>query len=321
MTQRTLQVFLLAGLVLLAGCVGGISDSPASPTTDESGVATTNEDQPSATETTQPSTTDADGADGSSSAGDAGTVSFYISDEKNAIEDFRNLNVTVTGVGFERAAANGGGWVEREVDDQTVDLTKLQGANATLIDEYAIPNGTYGKVFIHVGAVNATLRNGEHVRVKLPSEKLQLEEGFTVANGSSVNFVFDITVHEAGNSGKYVLKPVISESGTDVPIDPTDDREDDEGDDERDDHENAESNETLNATFLGNVSQGENATLRVTRNDTAVENATVAVDGETAGTTDADGEFTFEVPDEETLTVTIEAGDAEVELEREFGSD
>ena len=129
--------------------------------------------------------------------------------------------MTVTRVGFERAAADGGGWINREIGNATVDLTALQGANATLVDEFDIPNGTYGKVFVHISEVNATLQNGERIRVKLPSEKLQIQKEFTVGNDSQVRFVFDIAVHEAGNSGKYVLKPVISESGTDVPIEPT----------------------------------------------------------------------------------------------------
>lgn len=275
MTRQTLHAVVVASIVLLAGCAGGIANSP----TPEAGQTNSS-----------PST-------------DAGTVAFYISDEENAIDDFRHLNVTVTHVGFERASANGGGWVEREVDNETVDLTELKGPNATLVDEYDVPNGTYSKVFVHVGEVNATLQNGQQVRVKLPSEKLQIEKEFAVENGSEANFVFDIAVHKAGNSGKYILKPVISESGTDVPIESIDD---------------AEREDELNATFVGNVSQGENATVEVTRNGVPVANATVEVNDETVGTTDADGRITFGVPPEEDLEVDIRKTDAEGELEVEF---
>jgi hypothetical protein len=55
--------------------------------------------------------------------------------------------------------------------------------------------------------------------VKLPSGKLQVTTPFTIGPDTSVDFVFDITVKKAGNSRKYVLRPVVSESGTDVPID------------------------------------------------------------------------------------------------------
>lgn len=275
MTRQALHAVVVASIVLLAGCAGGIANSPT----------------PDAGQTDSSPTTD------------AGTVAFYISDEENAIDDFQHLNVTVTRVGFERASADGGGWVEREVDNETVDLTELKGPNATLVDEYDVPNGTYSKVFVHVDEVNATLQNGQQVRVKLPSEKLQIEKEFAVENGSEANFVFDIAVHKAGNSGKYILKPVISESGTDVPIESIDD---------------AEREDELNATFVGNVSQGENATVEVTRNGEPVANATVEVNDEAVGTTDAEGRITFGVPPEEELEVDIRKADAEGELEVEF---
>ncbi|MBX0294631.1 DUF4382 domain-containing protein [Haloarcula nitratireducens] len=204
MPRHSLRVLLIVGALLLAGCAGGISDSPGSPTAsaDRSGT--------SGTTTTTTATT-------------GGTVAFYVSDEKNAIGDFRHLNVTVSRVGFERTGTGeeSGGWVEFSAGNTTLDLTTLQGENATLVDAYRLPNATYGKVFVYVSEVNATLEDGERVRVKLPSEKLQLNDEFTVRDGTEVNFVFDISVVKAGNSGKYVLKPVISESGTTVPINPT----------------------------------------------------------------------------------------------------
>ncbi|WP_224450539.1 DUF4382 domain-containing protein [Haloprofundus salilacus] len=375
-------------MVLLAGCAGGISESPMTPTADTSEHATT--------PTTDTSQSNAVATAATAVSTNAGTVAFYISDEENAIGDFQHLNVTVTRVGFERAAADGGGWVRHDVDAQTIDLTELQGANATLIDKYNLENGTYSKVFIHVSNVNATLQNGEQKRVKLPSKKLQLTNEFTVENGSEVNFVFDITVHKAGNSGKYILKPVISESGTDVPIKPKDDEEQREGlnlelvgnvsqgenvtaevtrDDkpvanatvvvneqvvgetdtdgqlsfevpndetlkvtvkeggdqaarevkfeptsEQGEKEKKEVTSSLHATFISNVSQGENATLSVTQNDSSVENADVFVNDEEVGTTDANGEITFEIPNADTMTVTVQVGDEELEVEREFES-
>ena len=181
-----------------------------------------------------------------------------------------------------------GEWVEHEVDDRTFDLTQLQGANASLLEEFGVPEGSYNKVFVHVAEINGTLENGESVNVKLPSEKLQITGSFTVEANDSVEFVFDITVHKAGNSGKYILTPVISESGTDVPIEDVDeereedaederedesdderedereDESDDEGEDEREDESDDETSavETeLNASFVGSVGQGENATI------------------------------------------------------------
>ncbi|MFB6161757.1 MAG: DUF4382 domain-containing protein [Haloferacaceae archaeon] len=289
-----LSTVLVAALVVLAGCAGaGGSATPGGGATDPG--------------------SDATGASGGSSTADRSTVDFYVSDERNDIGDFEHLNVTVTRVGFQR---RGGNWTEHEVDDATVDLTRLQGANATLIESFDVPNGTYTKVFVYVSEVNGTLTDGSDQRVKLPSGKIQLDEQFTVGNGETVDFVFDITVHEAGKSGKYVLQPVASESGTDVPIE----ERGPNGEDAADDDE-SEDGADLAATLSGDVTPNGTATVTVTRNGTAVENATVHVNDERVGTTDANGTATFDVPDAEELTVRVVAGDEAVEIERELRDD
>lgn len=262
---------------------------------------------------------------GDADADTEGRMSFYVSDEENAMGDFDHLNVTVTTVGLHRAGGgDSDGWVEKDVDDRSIDLTTLRGANATRLGTFGVENGTYDRVFVYVSEVNGTLENGEPVNVKLPSSKLQLHKQFTIGNGEAVDFVYDMTVFKAGNSGKYILKPVVSESGTgdEVDIKPVDEDDGDDGDQSAD-------GEALNASFVGDVSAGSEATVEVTRNGTAVENATVRVtqrvDGEVSGVeyaTDADGTATFRVEANATeLTVRIIDADAEAELEREFGAD
>lgn len=328
---------MLAAIVALAGCVGGIGGLNS------------------------PSDSDAR----------TGTVNLYISDRPNDIDDFRHLNVTITKVGFkkvddgsmnesdnssmnatddeseesdERGADEtedeDGEWITRDVDNRTVDLTQLKGDNATLLSEFGLPNGTYEKVFVYIDEVNPTLKNNESTRVKLPSGKLHINSKFVVGNGEDVDFVFDISVHKAGKSGKYILKPVVSESGTDVPIDEVDDEEDEEEDDrdedekEDDEEENEEEddrdereddeeeNETenqINLDVQGNVSVGENVTVRATHNGSAVANATVKVNGEEVGETDSNGEIVVVVPEEE-FEVEVELDDMEGELEIELDS-
>jgi hypothetical protein len=218
-------------------------------------------------------------------------------------------------------------WVEYAVDNRTVDLTELKGANATKLSSLNVSNGTYDKVFVYVSEVNGTLNDGSDQRVKLPSGKLQLTSEFTVGDGEAVDFVFDITAVKAGNSGKYILKPVISESGTDVEIDDVDERDDD--DDERDDdgergadERDADRNVELNATFDDDVAAGENATLRVSSDGDPVDGASVFVDDERVGTTDANGTYVIQVPDgAEELEVAVTHEGAETELEVELGGD
>lgn len=316
MPRNAVLAVAMAALLVLAGCGASVG--------------------PGATEASQP-------AEGS------GTVNFYVSDQQNAIEDFEHLNVTVTMVGFHKADADDeeaeddeeteddeeaeteedeeaenetdeaenetaenepddGDWVTREVDNVTVDLTELQGSNATLIESMELPNGTYDAVFIHVSDVNATLTDGSHPDVKLPSEKIQLHQEFTVGDGEEVDFVFDITVFERGTQG-YILKPVASESGT------GDDVEIDEVDDEAREDE-------LNVSVDGNVSAGEDVTVVVSHDGEAVENATVEVDGEAVGQTNADGELVVTIPeDSEEIEIEATAGEREGSYEAEFGED
>jgi len=138
------------------------------------------------------------------------------------------------------------GWVTYDVDNRTVDLTELRGENATRLANLSAPSGTYTTVFVYVSDVHGVLKNGEEVRVKLPSQKLQLHTTFEIGANASAEFVYDIAVHKAGNSGKYILKPNIAESGTDVPIRDVDrEREhrsemndgEEHGDDEMDEHD------------------------------------------------------------------------------------
>lgn len=242
-----------------------------------------------------------------------GSLNFYVSDQENAIDDFDSLNATVSKVGFQRGGESGN-WTEYDVDNRTVDLTELKGDNATLMETFDLETGNYTKVFIHVSAVNGTLTDGSSADVKLPSEKLQLNENFRIEENATVDFVYDITVIKRGGSGSYNIKPVASESGTDVPIKDVDERDDDERDD-------ADEAGNLSAEFVGNVSAGENATVRVTSDGEPVENATVEYNG-TEYLTDANGEATFTVAENATeVEVTVTFDGAETELEAELAAD
>jgi putative transposon-encoded protein len=246
-----------------------------------------------------------------------GSLNFYVSDEKNAIDDFDHLNATVSKVGFQRGGESGN-WTEHDVDNRTVDLTELKGDNATLLETFELESGNYTKVFVHVSAVNGTLTDGSSADVKLPSEKLQLNEDFRVEDNATVDFVYDITVVKRGNSGRYNIKPVASESGTDVPIDDVDEREGTgDADDDADDRGVAD----LAAEFVGNVSAGEDATVRVTSGEDPVANATVTYNG-TEYTTDADGEARFTVAENATeVEVTVTFDGAETEVETDVGAE
>jgi hypothetical protein len=195
------------------------------------------------------------------------------------------------------------GWETYDINETTVDLTELQGENATVVGQQRLPNGTYDKVFLYVSEVDGTLDDGSSTKVKLPSGKLQLEKQFTVGNNESVDFVFDATVVKAGKSGKYILTPVVSESGTDVPIKEVG-RDEESG---------------LSARVAGSIERGAAATVTVTQRGEPVSGATVEVD-DREYTTAGDGTVMFDVPaDAEEVEVEVEYEDGEVELKRTFG--
>ena len=263
----------------------------------------------------------------SAQADTSASLDFYVSDEKNAISDFQHLNVTITKVGVHRAddgGENESAWVEKDVNNTTVDLTALQGANASKLTTLGVQNGTYDKTFVYVSAVDGTLTDGTTTNVKLPSSKLQLNTEFTVGNGEAVDFVFDITVVKRGNSGSYNIKPVVSESGTSdqVEIKEKDDRSDDADASEETDSDETDTEDTnetepaaLALSLEGTASAGENVTVRVTQNGSAVSGAAVSVNGDAAGETGEDGTLVVTVPnDAETLEIEAVSGDTEAEL-------
>jgi len=104
-----------------------------------------------------------------------------------------------------------GGFVLRELDGATVDLTEVVGEKAISVLDGELEAGRYSKIELYAESVDGVV-DGESVDVKIPSGKLQIVKPFEVVAGESVEFVFDINVVKKGNGG-YNLLPVISESG------------------------------------------------------------------------------------------------------------
>jgi len=144
-----------------------------------------------------------------------GNFAFLISDDVNAISDFQNLNISISKIGLQ-AEGEDGQWIEINPEVEVVDLTLLQGDKAQEIWRGDVPEGQYTKVFIYVSNVSGTLEaTGKSISLKLPSNKLQMSKSFSVTSGSVVNFVYDVTVIEAGKRGQYIIKPQVGESGAD----------------------------------------------------------------------------------------------------------
>ena len=143
-----------------------------------------------------------------------------ISDQPTAIDDFEELWVTISRIGLVPAADSNAGQTEIVLDPVlSVNLVELVDENAVAAWEGYIPEGEYSKVFLYVDSVDGLLVGSEEpINIKLPSNKLQLDYNFAVEegnDGSVTNFVYDITVIRAGNSGMYLLQPHLGQSGPD----------------------------------------------------------------------------------------------------------
>ena len=146
-----------------------------------------------------------------SSANPEGNFVFLISDDVNAIADFTSFNVTISKIGL-LPSGDTDQWIEFEPEVNEVDLTLVQGDKTQEIWRGDVPEGQYTKVFIYVSDVEGVLASGE-ANVKLPGGKLQISKPFEITSGEVTNFIYDITVIKAGESGKYILKPQIAQSG------------------------------------------------------------------------------------------------------------
>jgi hypothetical protein len=196
--KKSLIIVVIVGLLamLTLGCASEIGQSSEQPAQEQEAVSPTDE-----------SATNEEGTN----------FRLLVSDEKNDIDHFQTLNVTISRVGVHQGGESGN-WTEWDLDPGvTVNLTELQGTNATAIWSGVLEDGLYNKVFLYVSDVTGVLVediDGEF-SVKLPSGKLQISKLFEVSSGNITEFVYDITVIKAGKSGKYILKPQISESGAD----------------------------------------------------------------------------------------------------------
>jgi hypothetical protein len=215
MEQNLSYMKLLAMSVLtLVALIGAACSGDGAA--DDAGAAAT------ATPTSVSTDTDTGGSTGGggveSFAAADGNFVVLISDEENAIGDFAHLWVYIDRIGVQ-VAGEDTAWLEFDVpvENQVVDLTQFIGDDATSLVQANLPAGEYQKIFVRVEDVEGELVTGETVSVKLPSSRLKLNQPFTVGGDEVTPFVFDISVIAAGNEQagvKYILKPIVGESGS-----------------------------------------------------------------------------------------------------------
>jgi archaellum component FlaF (FlaF/FlaG flagellin family) len=237
---------------------------------------------------------------------DDGTVTLTVTQNGTAVE---NVSVEANGEAVGTTDANGTltfetnatDELEMEFDGETVDVERtyaVEDGELVLADDedeeetelaadVRYDNGTVEVTVTQNGSAveNATVAaNGEDVGTTDANGTLAFETNVTE------ELEIEITSGEQELEQEYVLEDgeLVSE-------------EDDEDED---------------AELAADVSY-DNGTVdvTVTQNGSAVENATVAANGEDVGTTDANGTLTFETNATEELEIEITSGEQELELE------
>ena len=143
---------------------------------------------------------------------------FLISDDVNAIHDFEHVYITISEIGVQHGGESGNWAIFPPDITEPIDLKPLVGENALEIWNGNLAPGEYSKVFIYVSSVNGTLTEAlgsREANINLPSEKLHIIKPFTISENTITSFVYDVTVIKAGQSGQYILKPQIAQSGED----------------------------------------------------------------------------------------------------------
>ncbi|MDZ4247644.1 MAG: DUF4382 domain-containing protein [Dehalococcoidia bacterium] len=244
---------------------------------------------------------------------EAANFQFLVSDEENDINDFKNLFVTVSSIGIQQGGESSG-WTQFTPDIDRVDLKPLNGKNAQEIWNGNIPAGEYKKVFIYISEVEGILMDGSIAEVKLPGNKLQISKSFIVSDVSTTTFVFDITVIKAGESGKYILKPQITESGADqefTEIKHNGKKEKEQKQDQK--------GEKLQLRLEGDIKPGGDVLLVVKQRGKPVGGAVVLLNGQEIGATDSEGKKSITIPqDAEKVEVKATSGNVSGEIELEF---
>lgn len=105
-------------------------------------------------------------------------------------------------------------WIRFELEEpRTVDLKSFSGGMRALLGSEEVPTGVYNHLRLHIQDAWAVGANGSQVPLEVPSGVVRVNEEFVVeANRESVVIVdFDLeqSLVEAGESGQWVLEPVV----------------------------------------------------------------------------------------------------------------
>ena len=135
--------------------------------------------------------------------------------------DYEAVNIDVQDVKIKRSNDSGdNGWVSiGNITPGIYNLLELTGGIKTIIADNDIPSGYLGQMRLVLGENNTVVINGVSHQLDTPSAQqsgLKLKINQTLQANITYNFLLDFdadkSIVSAGNSGKYILKPVIRAS-------------------------------------------------------------------------------------------------------------
>ncbi len=145
-----------------------------------------------------------------------GTLQVLLTD---APADYEAVIIDIREVRVHRssdAEDDDGGW--EVINDQPikVDLLELTNGNKEILGEAELEPGTYNQIRLILGDENELVINGSTQQLKTPSAQqsgLKLKINAEIESNRTYTLLLDFdasrSIVRAGNSGKYLLKPVI----------------------------------------------------------------------------------------------------------------
>jgi hypothetical protein len=145
-------------------------------------------------------------------------VNVYLID---APANYDEVWVEVLGVEFLPKGKNeesGSSWITlaHESENQKINLLSLVGGNAAHLGEIEVPAGEISQIRLLLGEDNYIIQDGQRINLTTPSAQqsgLKLKIDKPLSPGISYDLIIDFdasrSIVKAGNSGQYILKPVL----------------------------------------------------------------------------------------------------------------
>lgn len=166
-------------------------------------------------------------------------INFKLTD---APGDYQEVNINVEGLRVHYTPAGSdstadstdvdsdddGKWIDLPFEPMTIDLLTLQNGVDTLLSSAELGPGTYKEVRLLLGENNNVVVDSTTHFLKVPSGQqsgYKIKFDAVLYEGQEIDVTIDFdasrSVHKAGNSGKYMLKPVLRAYVTNAAVEET----------------------------------------------------------------------------------------------------